>query len=130
MHFKKKRKPGPSKNVKKVQRRETDGPVGATLRQIHPTISNITIQISITSPQKALVLEETRTIPPNAPADFACACPGTCGIGVFRFNEKISTMVERQEASAEISGACPEEGFGGIPQPCAYAITCRIDISY
>jgi len=130
MHFKKRRVPGPSKNVKKVQRRASDGGGGPSLQRIHSDVNRLTIEISVTSPQGAAVLEETRRFSASDCADFTCPCPGTCGVGVFRFNEKISEMVAARETASEVSGACQVEGYGGVPQTCGYAIKCRIDIAY
>ncbi len=133
MRFKRRKKPGASKNEKKVQRRATEergGGTGPALKQIHPEISDLTILISITSPQNTLVEEETRRFSPADATDFLRACPGTCGVGNFDLSEKIATMVEAQESQAETSGTCQVEGFGGVPQACGYILKCRIEIAY
>ncbi|MFH2203505.1 MAG: hypothetical protein ABIJ96_10345 [Elusimicrobiota bacterium] len=133
MRFQRRKKPGPSKNQKKIQRRaQSDHPTatGPALRQLHPEISSLTIQLAITSPQNVLVQEETRRFTSADATNFACGCPGTCGVGKFDFSEKIGAMVEAQEPQGEASGTCKAEGFGGIPQPCGYAIKCRIEIAF
>jgi len=102
MRFKRRRKPGPSKNQKKIQRRaDSERPRGngPALRQLHPEVSDLTIQLSITSPQNVLINEETRKFTPADATDFSCGCPGTCGVGNFDFSEKIGGMIEAQETS-------------------------------
>jgi len=133
MRFKRRRKPGPSKNQKKVERRADDARPsggGPALGQAYPGVSSLTIQFAITSPQNELVTEETRRFSPGDPADLSCKCPGTCGVGAFDLTEKVSAMVEARETAGEASGSCPIEGFGGIPQPCAYVMKCSISIVY
>lgn len=129
MRFKRKRKPGPSKNEKKVGRRD-GSPNGPALRQIHPEVSNLTIQISFTSPQKALIKEETLTFSPEDPTAFSLACPGACDVGAFDFTEKIGDMIAAQESSSETTGTCKVEGLGGIPPMCGYVLKARIEIAY
>jgi len=132
MRFKKKRKPGPSKNQKKVARRAQDdaGPDSPVLGRLLPGVSSLTIAFSITSPQNELVKEENISFKQNEPVELSCACPGTCGVGKFDLSEKVAAMVEAQETEGEASGACQMEGFGGIPEPCGYIMHCRINIAY
>lgn len=131
MRFKRKRKPGPSKNEKKVQRRDGGGfGTRPVLSQIHPEVSNLTIQIAFTSPQKALIKEETLTFSPEDATAFSCACPGVCDVGTFDFTEKIGDMVAAQELMAETTGTCQVEGLGGIPPTCGYILKAHIEITY
>lgn len=131
MRYKKKRKPGPSKNIMKVRRRETEERAGsgATLSQVHPEVTHITIQLSVTSPQNVLITEETRRFSSSDTVDFSCECPGTCGVGKFNFSEKIGLMVAAQEAKSEASGAC-EVRVAGFPKPCGHIAKCGIEIAY
>ncbi|MFH1724813.1 MAG: hypothetical protein ABII00_09345 [Elusimicrobiota bacterium] len=124
---------GASKNEKKVQRRRVAGfePANASLlREIHPSVTRLTIQLRFISPEQQLVGEETRTFSPQDPCNFASACPGSCGTGAFDVEAKIGEMVETNETHAESTGRCERERFGGIPQPCGYELHCEIDIAY
>jgi hypothetical protein len=133
MRFKRRKKPGPGKNVEKVQRRESSarsGNSGPSLGQIHPGVTSLLIELSITNPQEAVVSEETRKFSADDATNFACGCPGTCGVGKFDLSEKVGGMIEAQETSGEALGKCELEGFGGIPTPCGYVMKCRIEIAY
>lgn len=132
MRFKKRRRPGPSKNQKKVQRRQVEqreARGGSLLKELHPEVTGLTIHLSYMSPQAELVSEETRRFGPADSTDFSCACPGTCGVGAFDLREKIGAVIETRESMSESSGKCETERFGGI-EPCGYVLKCKIEVQY
>lgn len=124
------RKPGPSKNEKKVRRRgEADQGSGALLRQVFPALSRLSIKLAFTDARGAVVKEEAFDFGPADACNLAFACQGVCGVGKFNLTARIERAVTEQETAFEASAPCGSPRYGTVNEPCGSTIKCTVNLS-
>ncbi len=124
------RKPGPSKNEKKVQRRgEADQTSGAPLGRVFPALSRLSIRLVLTDARGAAVKEESLDFGPGDVCNLAFACPGVCGVGKFNLTARIERAVTEGETRFEASAPCGSPRYGTVNEPCGSTIKCTVELS-
>lgn len=131
--FKRRAKPGPSKNEQKVQRglqAEARARGGSSVQQKFPTVEHLALLIDIITPQAQAIDHQTRSFSASEPCDFAVPCPGRCGQGSYDLSYKVKSAVEARESLSEGSLICKEPLFAGSSDSCGYTLKYRVEIRY
>jgi len=124
------RRPGPSKNEKKVRRRgEGDPAAGAPLGQVFPMLSKLSIKFSFTDARGAVVQEESRDFGAGDPCDLAFACPGICGVGTFNMVERIERAITENETAFDAVAPCGSPRYGTVSEACGSTFKCSVNLS-
>lgn len=124
------RKPGPSKNEKKVQRRgETDQTAAAPLERVFPALSRLSIKLVFTDARGAAVKEESLDLGPGDACSLAFACPGVCGVGKFNLTARIERAVLEREVAFEATAPCGSPRYGTVNEPCGSTIKCTVNLT-
>jgi hypothetical protein len=132
-YFKRKHRPGPSKNELKVQRgiaAEDRARNTRFLKDLYPSVQRLSIQLEFISREGQPFDQQKRDFGPSSPCDFAVPCPGRCGVGSFDLAAKVALVVESKQAVSESTGICQEPLFAGATEVCGFQLRCRIEIAY
>ncbi len=128
--FGRRRKPGPSKNEKKIRRRGEAGQSSAALlKHIFPTLSKLSVKLIFTDARGQVVKEESLDFAPEDSCDLAFSCPGVCGVGKYNLKERIERAVTEQETTLEASAPCGSPRYGTVNEPCGSALKCTVGLS-
>lgn len=132
-YFKRRHKPGPSKNELKVQRGHEAADrargVGA-LKELYPSVQRLSIRLEFISREGLAFDQQTRDFGPASTCDFSVPCPGRCGVGSFDLAAKVASVVETKQAVSESTGTCQEPLFAGATEVCGFQLRCKIEIAY
>ncbi len=124
------RRPGPSKNEKKVRRRGDGDPIaGAPLKQVFPMLEKLSVKFTFTDARGAVVQEESRDFGASDPCDLTFTCPGICGVGTFNMTERIERAITENEAKFEAVAPCGSPRYGTVSEACGTTFKCSVELS-
>lgn len=131
--FKRRAKPGPSKNEQKVERSREAARTASragVLGQRFPSVERLSVELAFSTPEGHALDNQKRAYRATDPCDFSVPCLGRCGGGTFDLAAKIEAVVTARERLSESNGTCQQSLYAGSPDVCGCRLSCRIEVSY
>jgi len=122
---------GPSKNEKKVSRRNTDDASGRPLREVFPEVLRLGVEKVWTDAEGRPFQEDNNDFSSADPVDLKVACPGICGgTGNIDLTPKLESMVEGKVEKDEGQATCDMDRFGSPGEACGFTLKAVLTVSY
>ena len=115
---KKVRKPGPSKNDKKVSRgeaAEAASRAAGTIASRFPGVRSLKVSLAISTPQGVVLEQSEESYDAQDPFQLECDCPGSCGSGKYDFGPLVEEALTRGSKKGSAQLVCAEASYGGGP---------------
>lgn len=121
---------GPTKNEKKIRRREdASRDYAAPLERRFPGLKHLSVELVFTDARGTVMKEEALRLTPEDPCDLTFDCPGICGVGKFDLAARIERALTEAEISFEAAADCGSPRYGTVKEPCGSSLKCRVELS-
>jgi hypothetical protein len=120
------RRKGPSKNDKKVRRRENSDRTGSVaLENRFPGISGLSLELVVNDERGEALERQSRSFSRGDSCDVAIACPGRCGVGAYDLSRVLSEAIEAGESSRDGSFPCKHPRYGTVSEACGCVLELK-----